>query len=102
MRKFHLTNKHSGINIGGVYGEFLSDYLMTNIGKPGTFFVILASLLVFSGFTFSATIPVIQNFFMPKAKYKGNVELEVNNEVELDNEKREEELKEEEINQNTT
>ena len=99
MLDFFLGNllATSFVNIGGVYGEFLSDYLMTNIGKPGTFFVILASLLVFSGFTFSATIPVIQNFFTPKAKYKGNVELEVNNEVELDNEKREEELKEEEM-----
>jgi S-DNA-T family DNA segregation ATPase FtsK/SpoIIIE len=64
--------KTSWVNIGGVYGSFLSDYLITNIGGPGTFFVILGSLLVFSGFAFSTTIPAIQNLFIPKTKYNNN------------------------------
>ena len=65
----------SWVNIGGAYGAFLSDYLMVNIGGPGTFFVILGSLLVFAGFTFSATIPAIQNLFIPKTKYNNKVEV---------------------------
>ena len=31
----------SFVNIGGAYGAYLSDYLIANIGLPGTFFVIL-------------------------------------------------------------
>lgn len=55
----------SFVNIGGAYGAYLSDYLISNIGLPGTFFVILGSFIVFAGFTFSATIPAIQNLFIP-------------------------------------
>ena len=55
----------SFVNIGGAYGAYLSDYLISNIGKPGTFFVILGSFIVFAGFAFSATIPMIQNLFIP-------------------------------------
>ena len=54
----------SFVNIGGAYGAYLSDYLIANIGLPGTFFVILGSFIVFAGFTFSATIPAIQNLFI--------------------------------------
>jgi S-DNA-T family DNA segregation ATPase FtsK/SpoIIIE len=63
----------SFVNIGGAYGAYLSDYLMENIGKPGTFFVILGSFIVFAGFTFSATIPMVQNLFISKKKYNGEV-----------------------------
>ncbi len=55
----------SFVNIGGAYGAYLSDYLISNIGWPGTLFVILGSFIVFAGFTFSATIPAIQNLFIP-------------------------------------
>ena len=55
----------SFVNIGGAYGAYLSDYLISNIGWPGTLFVILGSFIVFAGFTFSATIPAVQNLFIP-------------------------------------
>lgn len=58
----------SFVNIGGCYGAFLSDYLIANIGAPGTFFVILGSLLIFAGFAFSATIPMVQNLFVSKKR----------------------------------
>ena len=70
----------SFINIGGAYGAYLSDYLISNIGLPGTFFVIIGSFLVFAGFAFSATIPVIQNLFIPKTKYNPTEELGVSSE----------------------
>ena len=63
----------SFVNIGGAYGAYLSDYLIANIGLPGTFFVILGSFIVFAGFTFSATIPAIQNLFISKKRYNGEV-----------------------------
>ena len=61
----------SFVNIGGAYGAYLSDYLMENIGKPGTFFVILGSFIVFAGFAFSATIPMVQNLLISKKRYNG-------------------------------
>ncbi len=63
----------SFVNIGGAYGAYLSDYLISNIGLPGTFFVILGSFIVFAGFTFSATIPAVQNLFISKKRYNGEV-----------------------------
>ena len=68
------------VNIGGAYGAFLSDYLIANIGLPGTFFVILGSFIVFAGFTFSAIIPAVQNLFISKKKYNGEVESTDDNE----------------------
>ena len=68
------------VNIGGAYGAYLSDYLIANIGLPGTFFVILGSFIVFAGFTFSATIPAIQNLFISKKRYNGEVESTDDNE----------------------
>ena len=59
----------SFVNIGGAYGAYLSDYLIFNIGWPGTLFVILGSFIVFAGFTFSATIPAVQNIFISKKRY---------------------------------
>ena len=59
----------SFVNIGGAYGAYLSDYLISNIGWPGTLFVILGSFIVFAGFTFSATIPAVQNIFISKKRY---------------------------------
>ncbi len=47
-------------NIGGAYGMYMSDMLIANVGKPGTFFIILAFLIVFCVFAFSATIPAIR------------------------------------------
>ncbi len=70
----------SFVNIGGAYGAYLSDYLISNIGLPGTFFVILGSFIVFAGFTFSATIPAVQNLFISKKRYNGEVESTVDNE----------------------
>lgn len=70
----------SFVNIGGAYGAYLSDYLIANIGLPGTFFVILGSFIVFAGFTFSATIPAVQNLFISKKKYNGEVESTDDNE----------------------
>ena len=70
----------SFVNIGGAYGAYLSDYLIANIGLPGTFFVILGSFIVFAGFTFSATIPAIQNLFISKKRYNGEVESTDDNE----------------------
>ena len=70
----------SFVNIGGAYGAYLSDYLIANIGLPGTFFVILGSFIVFAGFTFSATIPVVQNLFISKKRYNGEVESTDDNE----------------------
>ncbi len=71
----------SFVNVGGAYGAFLSDYLMTNIGIPGTFFVVLGAFLVFATFAFSATIPVIQNLFTPKTKFNKKEEVETESEV---------------------
>lgn len=71
----------SFVNVGGAYGAFLSDYLMTNIGIPGTFFVVLGAFLVFATFAFSATIPVIQNLFTPKTKFNKKEEAETESEV---------------------
>ena len=71
----------SFVNVGGAYGAFLSDYLMTNIGIPGTFFVVLVAFLVFATFAFSATIPVIQNLFTPKTKFNKKEEVESKPEV---------------------
>ena len=59
----------SFVNIGGAYGAYLSDYLISNIGWPGTLFVILGSFIVFAGFTFSATIPAVQNILISKKRY---------------------------------
>ena len=70
----------SFVNIGGAYGAYLSDYLIANIGLPGTFFVILGSFIVFAGFTFSATIPAVQNLFISKKRYNGEVESTDDNE----------------------
>ena len=70
----------SFVNIGGAYGAYLSDYLISNIGLPGTFFVILGSFIVFAGFTFSATIPAVQNLFISKKRYNGEVESTDDNE----------------------
>lgn len=64
----------SFVNIGGAYGAYLSDYLISNIGWPGTLFVILGSFIVFAGFTFSATIPVVQNIFISKKRYNSLTE----------------------------
>lgn len=54
--------------IGGAYGAYLSDYLISNIGWPGTLLVILGSFAVFAVFAFSSTIPAIQRMFKKKAK----------------------------------
>lgn len=64
----------SFVNIGGAYGAYLSDYLISNIGWPGTLFVILGSFIVFAGFTFSATIPAVQNIFISKKRYNSLIE----------------------------
>lgn len=56
------------LSIGGAYGAYLSDYLIANIGIPGTFFVILGLFIVFSVFAFSQTIPAIQRIFKSKNK----------------------------------
>lgn len=64
----------SFVNIGGAYGAYLSDYLISNIGWPGTLFVILGSFIVFAGFTFSATIPAVQNIFISKKRYNSLTE----------------------------
>ncbi len=64
----------SFVNIGGAYGAYLSDYLISNIGWPGTLFVILGSFIVFAGFTFSATIPAVQNIFISKKRYNSHTE----------------------------
>lgn len=64
----------SFVNIGGAYGAYLSDYLISNIGWPGTLFVILSSFIVFAGFTFSATIPAVQNIFISKKRYNSLTE----------------------------
>ena len=74
----------SFVNIGGAYGAYLSDYLIANIGLPGTFFVILGSFIVFAGFTFSATIPAIQNLFISKKKYNGGEEITDDSEQSVD------------------
>ena len=71
----------SYVSIGGAYGQFLTEYLMTNIGIPGTFFVILGALLVFATFAFSATMPVIQNLFTPKTKFNKKEEADTKTEV---------------------
>lgn len=64
----------SFVNIGGAYGAYLSDYLISNIGWPGTLFVILGSFIVFAGFTFSATIPAVQNIFISEKRYNSLTE----------------------------
>ncbi len=64
----------SFVNIGGAYGAYLSDYLISNIGWPGTLFVILGSFIVFAGFTFSAIIPAVQNIFISKKRYNSLTE----------------------------
>ena len=33
----------SYVSIGGAYGQFLTEYLVVSIGRPGTFFVILGA-----------------------------------------------------------
>ena len=74
----------SFVNIGGAYGAYLSDYLIANIGLPGTFFVILGSFIVFAGFAFSATIPAIQNLFISEKKYNGGEEITDDSEQSVD------------------
>ncbi|MBR6519354.1 MAG: DNA translocase FtsK 4TM domain-containing protein, partial [Paludibacteraceae bacterium] len=62
------------VNVGGAYGAYLSDYLIANVGWPGTLFIILGSFIVFAGFAFSATIPAVQNLFISKKRYNVPVE----------------------------
>ena len=64
----------SFVSIGGAYGAYLSDYLIANVGWPGTLFIILGSFIVFAGFAFSATIPAVQNLFISKKRYNAPVE----------------------------
>ena len=64
----------SFVSIGGAYGSYLSDYLIANVGWPGTLFIILGSFIVFAGFAFSATIPAVQNLFISKKRYNAPVE----------------------------
>lgn len=58
----------SYISIGGAYGAYLSDFLISNIGWPGTLLLIICSFLLFSVFAFSSTIPAIRRLFTKKAQ----------------------------------
>lgn len=56
------------VNIGGAYGAFLSDFMIANIGWPGTLLVIIGSFVVFAVFAFSQTVPMIRRVFASKSK----------------------------------
>ena len=49
--------------IGGAFGENFCDWLISNIGFPGTLFVILGTGLVFAVFAFRATVPALNKVF---------------------------------------
>lgn len=57
---------NSFYSIGGLYGEFITSYLVTNVGIPGTLFIVIGAFLVFSVFAFSATIPAIRSLLIKK------------------------------------
>ena len=90
----------SFLSIGGAYGAYVSDYLVSNIGLPGTLLVILGAFIVFSVFAFSQTIPAIQRLFRSnsrlsaafdayKEKRKAKAEAKAQAKQLRDNEKRE-------------
>ncbi|MDL2222114.1 DNA translocase FtsK [Parabacteroides sp. OttesenSCG-928-N08] len=64
----------SFIYLGGQHGYYLSEWLIANIGIPGTALSLLGSLLIILVFTSKRTIPLLQRFFsfgwlkMPKRK----------------------------------
>lgn len=58
---FYNFYKDSKINWGGEHGRSVSEWSNSNIGKPGTFLILFSTLLVFSIFANSNTIPFLQN-----------------------------------------
>ncbi len=53
----------SFISIGGVYGEFVTAWLMSNIGFPGTLLTLLGTGIAFAIFGFSSTLPALKKLF---------------------------------------
>lgn len=58
----------SFFSIGGAYGAYMSDTLISNIGYPGTLMVIIATFIIFATFAFHATIPTIRKVLAKKRK----------------------------------
>ncbi len=58
----------SFINVGGEHGAYVSEFLILNIGIPGTFFLLLGTGLLFAIFSFSQTLPFLRGLFRRKSK----------------------------------
>ncbi|MBN1462472.1 MAG: DNA translocase FtsK 4TM domain-containing protein [Paludibacteraceae bacterium] len=52
--------KDTKINWGGEHGFAINEYLLLNIGKLGTFLMILSTFIIFCIFAYSGTIPFLQ------------------------------------------
>ena len=68
--------------IGGAFGENFCDWLISNIGFPGTLFVILGTGLVFAVFAFRATVPALNKVFGKIKKRHSDVEQKQEKEAE--------------------
>ncbi len=63
----------SFISIGGAFGVNMCDWLISNIGVPGTLFVILGTGLVFAVFAFRATVPALRRVFSAAGRVKKGI-----------------------------
>lgn len=68
--------------IGGAFGENFCDWLISNIGFPGTLFVILGTGLVFAVFAFRATVPALNKVFGKIKKHHSDGEQKQEKEAE--------------------
>jgi S-DNA-T family DNA segregation ATPase FtsK/SpoIIIE len=64
--------ENSALYIGGKHGFVFSDILKSNFGTPGTFLLIILSLLVFMTFLNAQTIPFLSKLFKIKWPEKPN------------------------------
>jgi DNA segregation ATPase FtsK/SpoIIIE, S-DNA-T family len=53
---------------GGLHGEFVSNYINSYVGYPGTIMILAGSLLVFLVITSKATVPFFKRLFSKKQK----------------------------------
>ena len=55
--------ENSFLNIGGLYGELVTNFLFVRIGKVGIFLLLIAIIVLICIFAFRSTISSIQNIF---------------------------------------
>lgn len=87
----------SFLYLGGQHGYLISEWLISNIGIPGTILLLLGSFLIIAIFTSKQTVPFLQRIFSfrwMKRKKKEGIE-EDNDEIFM----KEEESPEEEVEQ---